>query len=122
MNVQNHIGFAARPVGKIRVKQYLARRKPLSLPGGSVLWMASLKMSCLVFVVVLAVGTLWGHTTKQLDSSIQEIEAQQHILRNNQMALLAERAVLMSEQHVKREAGRELALFVPGKEQVYKVR
>jgi hypothetical protein len=56
------------------------------------------------------------------EQAIQSIEASRHQLKEQQIILLAERAKLMSEQQVLKRAGAELALFVPGDKQVFKIR
>lgn len=123
MNYQNQIPYtAARPVTGLRLRQQLKRRRMLDLPGGGALWAAVAKAVCIVMTITLGLNLYSGYLARQLHQSIQAVEAEQHAFRNDQMTLLAERARLMSRQHVQEQARLELALHVPGGDQVFKLR
>jgi len=122
MNFQNHIHFTAQQTAGFEVRQPLRRRRVSDLPGGKMLWLASAKVSCIALVVVCA-SVLWmGSFSSQVQLSIQASEANLHQVRNDQITLLAERARLMSAKNIHSQAQQSLALYVPEKGQVYKIR
>ncbi len=122
MNYQNSIRIGTQSPVNTRIRQQLRRKKAFSLPGGAVLWMAASKIALAIVFVVFCI-TLWlNFTITRSSLTIQAVEAARHQLREEQIVLLAERANLMSEKQVLRRAGEELALFVPGEKQVFKLR
>jgi len=122
MNFQNHVHFTTQRTAGLRVKQQLRHRRVTDFPGGKVLWIAAAKASCITLVVVCA-SVLWMQSlNSQMEVSIQAVEANLHTLRNDQITLLAERARLMSAKNIHSQAQRALALYVPEKGQVYKIR
>ena len=122
MNFQNHAHFTAQRTAGFEIRQQLRRRRVLDLPGGKVLWLNVAKVSSIALVIVCGLGIWMNGLTQQMNSSIQTIEAELHTLRNDQMNLLAERAKLMSAQHIQAKAENTLALYVPEKGQVLKIR
>lgn len=122
MNFQNHIHFTAQQTAGFEVRQQLRRRRVSDLPGGKMLWLAIAKVSCIALVVVCA-SVLWmGSFSSQAQLTIQAAEANLHNIRNEQIRLLAERARLMSAKNIHSQAQQALALYVPEKGQVYKIR
>ena len=122
MNFQNHIHFTAQQTAGFEVRQPLRRRRVSDLPGGKMLWLAIAKVSCIAMVVVCA-SVLWmGSFSSQVELTIQASEANLHQIRNDQITLLAERARLMSAKNIHSQAQQSLALYVPEKGQVYKIR
>jgi len=122
MNYQNSLRYTAQPAIGLGFRQQLQKRKALGVPGGSALWLAATKIILIVAVLVAGLNFWLGSLVSKVNDSIVAIETQRHQLKNDQIALLAERAVLMSEVQVKKDAGEKLALFVPEQEQVYKLR
>ena len=122
MNFQNHIHFTAQQTAGFEVRQPLRRRRVSDLPGGKMLWLAIAKVSCIALVVVCA-SVLWmGSFSSQAQLTIQAAQANLHTVRNDQITLLAERARLMSAKNIHSQAQQALALYVPEKGQVYKIR
>ncbi len=122
MNYQNSMQYIAQPALDLEFRQTLRRRKALDLPGGNMLWLTASKV-CLGMLAVVFCFNLWlGFAVTQVNDSIQAIEANRHQLKNDEITLLAERAILRSEKQVRKQAGVKLALFVPAKEQVFKLR
>ncbi len=122
MNIPNQIHFTAQQTAGFEVRQQLRRRRVFDLPGGKMLWLAIAKVSCLAMVIVCT-SVLWlGSLSSQARISIQAVEANLHTIRNDQMALLAERARLMSANNIHLQAQQVLALYVPEEGQVYKIR
>ena len=122
MNYQNSIRIGVQSPASNRIRQHLRRKKPYSLPGGAALWMAVSKIALAIVFAVFCI-TLWlNFTIARGTLKIQSVEATRHQLREEQIVLLAERANLMSEKQVLKRAGEELALFVPGENQVFKLR
>ena len=122
MNFQNQIHYTAQQTTGFEIRQQLRRRRVLDLPGGKMLWMAVAKVSCIAFAVVCGFGMWMGSLATQSDTSIQAVEAHLFSLRNDQITLLAERARLMSAKSIQAQAQQSLALYVPEKGQVYKIR
>jgi hypothetical protein len=122
MNIPNQIHFTAQQTAGFEVRQQLRRRRVSDLPGGKMLWLAIAKVSCLAMVIVCT-SVLWlGSLSSEARISIQAVEANLHTIRNDQMALLAERARLMSANNIHLQAQQVLALYVPEEGQVYKIR
>ena len=122
MNIPNQIHFTAQQTTGFEVRQQLRRRRVSDFPGGKMLWLAIAKVSCLAMVIVCT-SVLWlGSLSSQARISIQAVEANLHTIRNDQMALLAERARLMSANNIHSQAQQTLALYVPEEGQVYKIR
>jgi len=122
MNYQNSIRIGARSPVQTGIRQQLRRKKPFSLPGGTVLWLAASKVALVVVLIVFCINLWLNFTITRGEQAIQAVEATHHQLREEQIVLLAQRAHLMSEKQVLKRAGEELALFVPGEKQVFKLR
>jgi len=122
MNYQSQVHFTAQPITGLKLKQQLRGRKALSLPGGNSFWYSLSKVLCATVVIVFGLTLLLGNIAKQTSGVIQAVEAKHHTIRNEQMTLLAERARLMSKSNIVDQAKIELALYVPRKGQVYKLR
>lgn len=122
MNFQNHAHFTAQQNAGFSIRQQLKRRNVLDLPGGKMLWLSVAKASAIALFVVCLLGMWMNTIEKQIHTSIQSIEAEHHSLRSDQIGLLAERAKLMSSQHIQSRAEDTLALYVPEKGQVLKIR
>jgi len=122
MNYQKSMQYIAQPALGLKFRQPLRRRKALDLPGGKQLWLNSLKAGLVVLTIMFCLSLWLGFTVTGFNTSIQAIEASRHQLKNEEITLLAERANLMSEKQVRKQAGAKLALYVPGKEQVFKLR
>jgi hypothetical protein len=122
MNIQNQIHYTAQRSTGFEIRQQLRRRRVLDFPGGKMLWLAVAKVSCIALVIVGCLGIWTGSLVTQSQTSIQAVEAHLYSLRNDQITLLAERARLMSAKSIQAQAQKSLALYVPEKGQVYKIR
>lgn len=122
MNYRNPVRYPAQPTVETRIRQQLSRRRERGLPGGSALWLAAAKIALLIVVIVFFCQLWLNFAVTRGEKTIQAIEAGRHQLREEQIGLLAARANLMSEKQVVKRAGEELALFVPGDDQVFKIR
>ncbi len=122
MNFQNHVHYTAQQTAGFQIRQQLKRRRVLDLPGGKSLWLMAAKVSCVALVIVCCLGIWIGTVAQQIHVSIQSTEAELHVLRNDQIGLLAERAKLMSAGHIRKQAEKTLALYVPDEGQVFKIR
>lgn len=121
MNYQNSCTIG-RPVFQPGFTERRGRRRAFDLPGGAMLWLATVKVALVAVGVALIVNLWLGHAVSTVHQDIAAIAEHQLVLKDEQMALLAERAGLMSEQQVQREAGSRLALFAPEQDQVLKLR
>ena len=122
MNYQSQMQFTVQSAAGLEIRQQLSRRKSLELPGGSGLWFAVSKVVSILLIVMVGL-TFWMQSmVSDTYAHIQNTEAQHFEIRNEQMALLAERARLMSESYIQNQAQVELALFVPEKGQIHKLR
>lgn len=123
MSYQNSVRYSAQPTVGAKFKTQLGRKKSVAgLPGGTVLWMTASKIALVIVFVVFCLNLWLNFSITRGGKNIQSIEAVRHQLREEQIVLLAERANLMSEKQVLQRAGDELALFVPGEKQVFKLR
>lgn len=122
MNYQNSIRIGVQSPVNTRIRQQLRRKKAFGLPGGTALWMAASKIALAIVFVVFCINLWLNFTITRGELNIQAVEAAGHQLREEQIVLLAHRANLMSEKQVLKRAGEELALFVPGEKQVFKIR
>lgn len=120
MNYHNSC-IIGQPVFQPGLTRRSSRRRTFELPGGTMLWLAAAKVALAVVGVALLVNLWLGHLGSTVRADIAGIAEQQMILKDEQMALLAERAGLMSEQQVQRQAGSRLALFAPEQDQVLKL-
>lgn len=122
MSYQNSIRTVSHAPIDTKIRQQLRRKKAFGLPGGTALWLAASKIALAVVFVAFCINLWLNFTISRGEQHIQAIEAARHQLREDQMILLAQRANLMSEKQVLKRAGEELALFVPGEKQVFKLR
>ena len=122
MNYQNSIRIVSQAPLDTKIRQQLRRKKALGLPGGTALWLAASKIALAVVFVIFCINLWLNFTISRGEQHIQAIEAARHQLKEDQIVLLAQRANLMSEKQVLKRAGEELALFVPGDKQVFKLR
>ena len=122
MSYQNSIRIVSHAPIDPKIRQQLRRKKAFGLPGGTALWLAASKIALAVVFVAFCINLWLNFTISRGEQHIQAIEAARHQLREDQMILLAQRANLMSEKQVLKRAGEELALFVPGEKQVFKLR
>ena len=122
MSYQNSIRIVSHAPIDTKIRQQLRRKKAFGLPGGTALWLAASKIALAVVFVAFCINLWLNFTISRGEQDIQAIEAARHQLREEQIILLAQRANLMSEKQVLKQAGEELALFVPGEKQVFKLR
>jgi len=121
MNYQNSFTIQ-RPMFQPGFIQRFERRRISGVPGGSMLWLATVKVAFAAVGLALIVNLWLGHAVSTVRQDIAAISERHLVLKDEQMALLAERAALMSEQQIQREAGSRLALFAPEQDQVLKLR
>lgn len=122
MNYQNSIRIVSHGSVDTKIRPQFRRKKAFGLPGGTALWLAASKVALAVVVVVFCINLWLNFTITRGEQNIQAVEAARHQLKEDQIVLLAQRANLMSEKQVLKRAGEELALFVPGEKQVFKLR
>lgn len=121
--MQYHNSFQiSRPVFHPGAVRRLAARRERELPGGGLLWMASAKAAVLVAGVALLMSLLIGFGVSRVHDDMRAINERQHALKDEQIALLAERASLMSKQQISRRVATQLALYEAEQDQVFKVR
>jgi len=123
MNYQNSIQYPAQPVSGVKFKARARREKNgAGLPGGTVLWMTASKIALAIVFVAFCINLWLNFSITRGEQNIQAFEAARHQLKEEQIVLLAKRANLMSKRQVLQRAGDELALFVPGEKQVFRLR
>lgn len=121
MNYQHSLNIA-QPVFHSGFGQNLRRRRVFDLPGGSTLWWGVSKVAVVIVGIALGLNLWLGFTVSRVHEGVQASNERQHLLKDEQIALLAERANLMSERQIHHQAGLKLALYVPEQEQVFKLR
>ncbi len=122
MSYQNSIRIVSQSPVNTKLRQQLHRKKAFGLPGGTALWLAASKIALAIVFVVFCINLWLNFSITRGEQEIQAVEALRHQLREDQIVLLAQRANLMSEKQVLKRASEELALFVPGDKQVFKLR
>ncbi|THB79637.1 MAG: hypothetical protein D6B25_00970 [Desulfobulbaceae bacterium] len=126
MNYQNHyqnsIEFGSQAATGVKIRQTLTRRRITELPGGVSLWVAAVKVSCLILCSVLICSMWISSQIGQAHLEIQKVEAQHHALRAESKELRKTKAHHYSKDQVRRQAGEQLALYVPGDDQVHMIR
>ncbi|RZW18225.1 MAG: hypothetical protein EX260_08980 [Desulfobulbaceae bacterium] len=122
MNYQNSIRILSHGQLDTKIRQQLRRKKTLGFPGGTALWLAASKFALVLVFIAFCINLWLNFAITRGEQQIQSIEAARHQLNEDQIVLLAQRANLMSEKQVLKRAGEELALFVPGEKQVFKLR
>lgn len=126
MNYQHHyqntIQFGSQTASGMRLRQTLTRKRLAELPGGVSLWIAVAKVSCLLLCAVLACSLWLRAEASRSHLELQEIQARHHLLRAELKTLRETKALLFSMEQVGQQAGAELALYLPGDDQVYNIR
>ncbi|MEN8188567.1 MAG: hypothetical protein ABFS19_01875 [Thermodesulfobacteriota bacterium] len=87
-------------------------------PGGRQLWLALVKMTVLLVPVILGVNMWVQGSMARLDGKAEQLAAQERQLREDNIILRTERAVLISPARFEQKAASKLALYFPDKGQV----
>ncbi len=107
----------SRPTTNLGVRQHLARRSALELPGGALFWKTAGKIVLGVCAVTIAMNIILGAYVRHLDSVVSIVEGQRHELMDRNITLRAKRAGLLTRQAIEVAAGKALSLYTPEKGQ-----
>lgn len=117
MIIHNSAQSYTPPTVNIGVRQQLARRTVLDLPGGLLLWKVIGKVALAVCVVAVAGSVLLGSYGNHLSTQATALEGQRHQLTDQNITLRATRAGMLTRQAVEAAAGKALSLYSPGEGQ-----
>lgn len=118
MAIQSTTGNYFRSAAHVGVRQRIARRRPLDLPGGIQLWQAVGKVMMWSIPVVLSLNLALASLG---NSYLTKIAAEQQLIleQKKQLTLLEEKkARLISPVRVKLAAAEKLDLYEPSTEQI----
>ncbi len=118
MEYQNSIRFYTRSVMDLGIKQHLPVRDVLGLSGGMALWRRVGSLFLLVILSLLLVHLFMASMLRDVEQSISMAEIRHHELMDGKIELLAQRAAILSPEHVRQEAAEKLSLYKPAKGQV----
>ena len=83
------------------------------------LFMQMITRAIVILLLVVLVARFWmGAVADNIDESILVHEQQSHVLVDENIALRAQKAFLLSPQRIERLAAEKLALYVPSDSQV----
>jgi len=118
MAIQSTTGNYFRSAAHVGVRQRIARRRPLDLPGGIQLWQAVGKVLMWSIPVVLSVNLAFASLGNSYLAKIA-VEQQQIVEQKKQLDLLEEKKVrLISPVRVKLAAAEKLDLYEPSADQI----
>ncbi|MBU1986901.1 MAG: hypothetical protein KJ846_06700, partial [Proteobacteria bacterium] len=105
------------PMMPSSMRQHL-RQKALGVLGPKILWMAVGKV-LLFFCPLLLLANFWlSSSAGRIAVALEDAEQGRYLLMDEHIKLRAERARLYSPEYLNKRAASQLALYVPGKEQV----
>ncbi len=93
-------------------------RRAAAIPGGKQLWMVVGRFGLILFLGVAFIQFLLGFYLQSVQKNIVSNEAYQYELAGQHIALRAQRAALLTPQHIEEMAGAMLSLHIPEKGQV----
>ena len=118
MAIQSTTGNYFRSAAHVGVRQRVARRRPLDLPGGIQLWQAVGKVMMWSIPIVLSLNLAFASLNNSYLSKIA-VEQQHIIEQQKQLTLLQQdKARLISPVRVKLAAAEKLELFEPSAKQI----
>jgi ABC-type thiamine transport system ATPase subunit len=118
MNIQSTTGNYFRTAVQVGVRQKVARRRPLDLPGGLQLWQAVGKVMLWGVPLVLSLNLLCSSLSNSYRSEITVMQQAIHQEEKQMEQLLQQRTRLTSPVRVKIAAAAKLDLFEPEKNQI----
>lgn len=118
MLLNNSAQTYARPVAAAPLRQHLARRHHLELPGGLQLWKRGAKFAVLLLLVVCLCQMVSGQFHKGMTETFELTRIQQLELADEYISLRARRAALLMPDNIEKVAASTLALQSPEPGQV----
>ncbi|MDD3813032.1 MAG: hypothetical protein PHZ02_00175 [Desulfocapsaceae bacterium] len=117
MFINQSVQAYSRPMMPSSMHQQL-RKKALSVLGPKILWMAVGKV-LLFFCPLFLLANFWlTASASRLALVVEDAEKSRYVLMDEHIKLRAERARLYSPEYLNKIAASQLALYVPGKEQI----
>lgn len=108
-----------RPAVTVGVRQQLARRHALDLPGGLLIWKQIGRMAFAVLSATIALHLMLGVYGNHMTEKSSVFEAERHQLMDRNIVLRATRAGMLTRQSVEAAAGKALSLYTPTGEQQF---
>lgn len=118
MNIQSSTGNVFRSAATVGVRQKVARRRPLDLPGGILLWKAVGKVCLWGLPLVLAVNLWCAHAIETSHGQNLALQKTIGMLETEAGELALTEKRLISPVRVKIAAAAKLSLFEPAPEQI----
>lgn len=121
MNIQSHTHNFFPKALHVGVRQNVRRQKGMELPGGVLLWATVVKVLLIIMPLTLA-GNLW--VTSAMNSVETRIQAEQHAIsqaNSENIIIRANKAQLVSPEHMRIIAAEKLALMVPEPGQIQRM-
>lgn len=117
MFINQSVQAYSRPIMPSSIRQQL-RQNALCLLGPKILWMAVGKV-LLIFCPLLLLVNFWLSSSADRTALVlADAEKGRYVLMDEHIKLRAERARLYSPEYLNKVAASQLALYVPGKEQI----
>jgi len=121
MNIQSHAHNYFPKTVQPGFRQNLQRRRGVDLPGGILLWSAVGKVFLIILRLLLA-ANLWFTSQIGMVDTAMQVEQQASFQANNENVLIrAEKARLLSPEHVRVVAAEKLALMEPRPDQLQRM-
>lgn len=118
MFINQSVQAYSRPMMPSSIRQQQLRQNALGLLGPKILWMSVGKV-LLIFCPLLLLVNVWlSSSADQIALVLADAEKGRYVLMDEHIKLRAERARLYSPEYLNKIAASQLALYVPGKEQV----
>jgi hypothetical protein len=111
-----------QPVIGAKFRQRTRRRRALEIPGGTALWSALARRIVLIGVVLIGVSVCLNMIARNSGRLIDDLESARYELKDRQIGLAIERRALASEQRIRGDAIRYLALMDAREDQVISLR
>lgn len=118
MLTHNSAQSYTRPTAEIGVRRLLGKRSGQSILGSTRLWQVVGKFGLLLLLIVLTSQLAFNLYQSRVEQATSAAENLRHQLVDTHIALRAERAALLTPQHIEKIAGSMLSLHVPGEDQV----
>lgn len=121
MNIQSHAHNYFPKTVSPGFRQNIQRRRGLEFPGGILLWSAVLKVSLIILPLLLAANLLCTSAIHSVEATIQAEQQALFQVNNDNILIRAEKARLLSPEHMRIIAAEKLALMVPGPDQIQRM-
>lgn len=113
MIIYNSTESYTRPTANVGIRQQLARRGALDIPGGVLLWKTIGRVALAVLVATFGLQLLLGAYSSHLTTKVTQLEQERHQLMDTNITLRATKAGMLTRAAVEEAAGKALSLYSP---------